>query len=436
MKSRLQSLSKSYGIRLLIPLFVIVAAALLVQSYLSFQNTKTHFTRFVEADATRTASLILRATHDGMLLGRLDEVQATVVRLARAPDVHAIRVFDKRGRVMLSSNPAEIGRIVQSISADRPVVQDLQVIRKEEGCARSGCHANDKQNAVMGVLDVEMSLVPLEHALHSAKMRVIWTTLAMLIAITIATSMLLRRVIIEPITRLEVLHMEKMASLGKLSATVAHELNNPISGMLTYARLVERELVEQPIEPGIREEIDRYLHLVQQECTRCGQIVQNLLVFAKRGDSEMTELDIGEVIQRSLMLVHHHMEMSHVILNTDLAEERAYVTGDAGQLEQALVALLVNAVEAMPKGGTLSVRLSTTSEDVAIEVSDSGTGIAPDVLPQIFEPFFTTKHNESGAGLGLAVVYGIIHRHDGDIAVQSTVNIGTTFHIRLPRSIA
>jgi two-component system NtrC family sensor kinase len=214
---------------------------------------------------------------------------------------------------------------------------------------------------------------------------------------------------------------------------VAHELNNPISGMLTYARLVERELTEQPLDPAVREELERYLRLVQQECTRCGAIVKNLLVFARRTGAAMASVDLNEIADRSLMLVRHRLDMAGTELRTDLLRGDANVVADPGQVQQALVALLVNAVEAMGDGGTLSVSLEGDPEGVRIHVADTGPGIPPDVLPLIFEPFFSTKDSESGVGLGLAVVYGIVHRHGGTIEVESEVGVGTTFHLRFPR---
>jgi two-component system, NtrC family, sensor kinase len=357
----------------------------------------------------------------------------------------------------------------------------------------------------LGVLDVEMSMAPLEAAVQTSKTQFLWTTLILVFVVGVVAAVFVRRVVQRPVLQLykgtrriaggdldtriavrgrnelarlaeafnrmagdlsdarrevtewsqkleekvvekteelgraqvQVLHMEKMASLGKLSATVAHELNNPISGMLTYTRLVRRELAEQPIEAGVREEMSRYLKLVEKECSRCGGIVQNLLLFARRTGAAMAPVDLNEVVERSLMLVRHHLEISRVKLNCELLDGDTRIVADAGQLQQALVALLVNAVEAM-KGlegeeGELQVRLRGSADEVQIDIRDTGVGIPPDVLPQIFDPFFSTKEEENGVGLGLAVVYGIVQRHGGRISVESKVGQGTAFHLRLPR---
>ncbi|HEX6200071.1 MAG TPA: ATP-binding protein [Thermoanaerobaculia bacterium] len=236
----------------------------------------------------------------------------------------------------------------------------------------------------------------------------------------------------------QVLHMEKMASLGKLSATVAHELNNPLSGLLTYARLVERGLARQELPPEVREELGEYLRMMVRESLRCGEIVKNLLLFSRRsGGAEMGEVDLEEVIGRSLALVRHHLEISNVELRREPLAGDPVLRADPGQLEQALVALFVNAVEAMSGpgygDGELTVRAEGDAEVVRVHVSDTGVGIHPEVLPHIFEPFFSTKHEESGVGLGLAVVYGIVQRHGGSIEVDSEPGRGTTFHLTLPR---
>jgi two-component system NtrC family sensor kinase len=232
----------------------------------------------------------------------------------------------------------------------------------------------------------------------------------------------------------QVIHMEKMASLGKLSATVAHEINNPLAGILTYARLVEREVAAGGPPDDEREEVLRWLGLIRQETTRCGDIVRNLLLFARQSGKEFAPLHINELMKRSLMLVRHHTEIAGVELDAELIDGNDEVQGDADQIQQAVVALLVNAVEAMGGGeGRLTVRATGDDDSVEIRITDTGTGIPEDVLPHVFEPFFSTKDKESGVGLGLAVVYGIVQRHAGTIDVETEVGRGTTFHLRLHR---
>ncbi|MHB1191816.1 MAG: sensor histidine kinase [Longimicrobiales bacterium] len=535
MVARIKSLLPSLGVRLLVPLFVAVGAVLAAHAFLSFRSAEERFLVLVRGEAQRASGLIRRATHDGMLLNRLDEVQATIERLGEGGEVAAIRVYDRGGTIVMSSDRTELGRKVPLTAApcaschgeetpgappefeavdvteagtgeggsNEEVLRHLSVIANEPSCSAGGCHSGDAGEQVLGVLDVEMSMQPLEAALSDARMQLLGTTLALFVAIALVAAFVFRRFVRHPIaelqegarriaggdlsTRIEirgghelallatdfnrmaedlsraqqevdewsrtleekveerteelksaqhqVLHMEKMASLGKLSATVAHELNNPLSGILTYARLVERELGEQPLDEGVRGELARYLAVVQQESTRCGAIVKNLLVFARREGGEMAFTDLNEIVDRSLMLVRHHMEMGGVTLQARLLEVDPLVFGVAGELQQALVALFVNAVEAMKKGGELRVRMWGDAVQVGIDIEDTGTGIPAEVLPNIFEPFFSTKEKESGVGLGLAVVYGIIHRHKGIIGVESEVGKGAVFHIVLPRDL-
>jgi two-component system NtrC family sensor kinase len=236
-------------------------------------------------------------------------------------------------------------------------------------------------------------------------------------------------------TQRQMVQMEKMASLGKLAATVAHELNNPLAGILTYSKLVKREIDDDTACAEGRADTLRYLDLIQKESSRCGSIVKNLLLFSRRSGVDFAPVHLVEVIERGTMLVRHHLEMANVKLEKVVLASDDTVICDPNQIEQALLALLVNGVEAMSagSGGTLTVRLLSNPESVDVEVQDTGYGISSDVLPHIFEPFFSTKDKESGVGLGLAVVYGIVQRHSGTIDVVSTVGEGTTFRMRLPR---
>lgn len=231
----------------------------------------------------------------------------------------------------------------------------------------------------------------------------------------------------------QVVHMEKMASLGTLAATVAHELNNPLAGILNYAKLVERSLIEDEIKVEEREEVRRFLHVIQQEAGRCGKIVRNFLLFARRSGGELALHALSPIVDQSLAILNHHLEMSRVGLVWIPLPAGDEVVCDAGQIQQALLDLFVNAVEAMPGGGTLSVAVLPRGDEVEVSIMDTGVGIPPEALPRIYEPFFTTKEGKVGAGLGLSVVYGIVERHGGRIDVRSEVGKGTTFRLTLPR---
>jgi len=234
-------------------------------------------------------------------------------------------------------------------------------------------------------------------------------------------------------TQTNIIQMEKMVSLGTLAATVAHELNNPLEGILTYAKLIRRRILKEPLPEDVKNEIADELKLIADETSRCGNIVKNLLLFSRRRVGELREHNIRDIVQQTAKLMDHHLMMHSVTFAADFTEPLPLILCDGQQITQALLALEINATEAMPQGGELRLAIASPSPgEITIAVRDSGCGISPEVMPHIFEPFYTTKKEGKGTGLGLAVVYGIIERHGGTIDVQSTAEEGTTFTITLP----
>ncbi|MCL6494194.1 MAG: HAMP domain-containing protein [Ignavibacterium sp.] len=229
----------------------------------------------------------------------------------------------------------------------------------------------------------------------------------------------------------QIVQVEKLASLGKLSATVAHELNNPLEGILTYSKLVTKKL-EKLDDKDKYEDIIKILQLIADESSRCGRIVKDLLQFSHQDELQFVYLSIKEIIDRSLKLMSHHFQINNVKIKLDFKIDDIYVECDAQRIEQALIAILVNAVEAMPEGGTITISVAKEFDNAVIRIIDEGKGIPPEVLPHIFEPFFTTKDKVKDTGLGLAVVYGIVQQHGGKVFVEQTSIKGTTFKISLP----
>jgi two-component system NtrC family sensor kinase len=231
-----------------------------------------------------------------------------------------------------------------------------------------------------------------------------------------------------------VVQVEKMASLGKLSATVAHEINNPLSGILTYAKLLKKWIGRTVGSGDERNEMLHSLELIESESRRCGELVKNLLMFARAAPMNMGWTRPSAIVERCLRLIHHRIELAGTQLHRDIDPEDPLLYCDRAQVEQVLLALLVNALEAMPRGGNLSVRTRVRKAGRAIEiqVQDNGAGIPPEVLPKMFEPFFTTKEGTQEVGLGLAVSSGIVQRHGGEITAESDMGRGTTFTVTLP----
>jgi two-component system NtrC family sensor kinase len=227
--------------------------------------------------------------------------------------------------------------------------------------------------------------------------------------------------------------VEKIASLGKLSAVVAHEINNPLSGILTYAKLCLK-IIQNPASLSQEQTNSavQFLSVIRDEAIRCGDIIKNLLVLAKKDFGAWTEESLNKIIHNSIQLVKHKVQIKELELIQELAEGNDIIYCDASGIQHILVALFINAIDATSKGGKLKVKtiLSGNNNEVQIIVSDTGSGIPEEILPHIFEPFVTTKES---TGLGLAVAYGIIQQHKGEIEVESKPNEGTTFTISLPR---
>ncbi len=247
----------------------------------------------------------------------------------------------------------------------------------------------------------------------------------------------------------QLIQTEKLASLGKLSASIAHEINNPLSGILTYAKLISRKLRTGPPDAeGVHTALQQ-LALVERETQRCCSIVRNLLDFARQREPSFQAVDVGAVIAEALSLLENRLAIQNVTVTTEFGPVPT-VRADFGQLRQAFVNILMNACEAMPTGGTLRAvtreisppgggkagSVSSTGMPgppirlVEVAISDSGQGIPKEHLSKIFDPFFTTK--EKGTGLGLSVVYGIVQKHGGKIVVESQVDQGTTVTLCFP----
>jgi PAS domain S-box-containing protein len=221
----------------------------------------------------------------------------------------------------------------------------------------------------------------------------------------------------------------KLASVGELAASIAHELNNPLA---TVSLRLEAILARTPAEDPRR----RALEIVQQEANRMGELVANLLQFSRRGDGKTSTVDVCQELTRSVELIHHHLRKRQVAVMQEFAPDTPTIYADRQKLRQVFLNLLTNAADAMPEGGTLTLRTRpTTLRDrpgVLIEFADTGVGIPVQNLQKVMEPFFTTKEEGQGTGLGLAICRRVVHEHGGTMRVTSQVGKGTTVRILLP----
>jgi len=240
-------------------------------------------------------------------------------------------------------------------------------------------------------------------------------------------------------THAKLLHQDKMSSLGKLSAAVVHEINNPIAGILNLVMLMKRMLAEQTLGPKDIDQFNFFLTLMETETRRIGRIVSNLLAFSRQSKLIMRRVNVNQLIKRTLLLNASLLVIANVKSDTRLDANLPEVAGTEDQLQQVFMNLVSNAAQAMePRDGGLlriETKLSQNRNKVLIKVKDNGIGIPEENMPKLFEPFFTTKKKGKGVGLGLSVVYGIIQEHGGSIRVESKVGEGSTFKVKIPIGI-
>jgi two-component system NtrC family sensor kinase len=230
------------------------------------------------------------------------------------------------------------------------------------------------------------------------------------------------------------LQQDKMIALGKLAASVVHEINNPLSGILNYLRLMIKIMGRGALSADHQQKFKDYLTLMESETNRCSQIVSNLLAFARQSQLDFAPIHLDDLLTKSLMLSAHKLALQNINVKTILDVKVPAVLGDHNQIQQCVINLIFNAIDAMPSGGTLTLQsaFNTAAKLVEIRVKDTGCGISKEDLPYIFDPFFTTKKEGKGIGLGLSTVYGIMERHKGSIEVESEPGHGSVFTLKLP----
>jgi len=231
----------------------------------------------------------------------------------------------------------------------------------------------------------------------------------------------------------ELMHVERLASLGKLSSSVAHEINNPLSGILIYTKLLLKQVSNPELYASKRESMLKHLRLIESETKRCGDIVKGLLDFSRKDQNDFEPKHLHEILKETYELMTHPIKIADIKFEYDFSANADLIYCNPNQIKQACIAILVNASEAIKENGEIMIRTKNQDEDtICIEISDNGLGIAEEDISHIFEPFFSTKQVVSGIGLGLAIVHGIIQNHKGKIQVHSELGHGTTISVNLP----
>ncbi len=524
---RWQPMRRSLGLRLGLILLGFVAATFALLGFVTTRHHRQHLEAATLLSAERFSDLIERSTTYCMLRNDREGLYHIIETIAGEPEVVRIRIFNREGRISLSTEPTEEDEYVdQQAEAcyachaseepltrlDRPdrfriytapdgerVLGIINPIQNQPSCSDAACHAHPPDQNILGVLDTSLSLARADADLAGDLRELLWYTLAAAGAISLLTACLVLWMVHRPVKALKdgterlargdlgfqidlesrselgelaasfnamsrelrdaraeitawtetleqrveeksrelqaahdhVVHVEKMASIGKLAATVAHEINNPLSGILTYAKLLRKWLDRGEWAEARQEEIRGPLQLIETESKRCGDIVKNLLRFARAAPMNLGWTNLNSVMERCVRLVEHQLDLAGVQLHIDLDRDLPDVYCDPGQVEQVFLALVMNATEALPRGGNIWLRTRVVPDagEVRIDVRDDGVGIAQEILPQIFEPFFTTKEGGRGVGLGLAVSRGIVERHGGRIEVTSDPGRATTFTV-------
>jgi two-component system NtrC family sensor kinase len=352
-----------------------------------------------------------------------------------------------------------------------PVLGVIRPIYNERTCATADCHVHPADQAVLGVLDVGLRLDDIELLFTTSSWKaasfaftatlavatIVWLVFYVLVGLpvgrllqatkNVAAGDLGYRLAVKRDDELgqlgasfnemtaqlaekqsQLYRSNRMASLGRLAAGVAHEINNPLTGVLTHSSLLLRDAEEGSA-------VAQDLETIVRETKRCRDIVRGLLDFARQVPPHKTELDINESIDWALDIVDHQLAVGNISVTKSLSQQLPKVRADANQMVQVLLNLLVNAADAMPAGGELFIGTDVEDRDdrrwVVVKVADTGCGIPPAIQDKIFEPFFSTKEAK-GTGLGLPVVWGILEEHGATIEVHSLPQRGATFTIRLP----
>ena len=525
MKTRLWN---RLSLRLIVAISVILITILSIYTYISITNLDGYLTRNSFKNANNISDLIKKSTRYSMLLNRREDVYQIINTIGTEEGVKGIRIYNKQGTIIFSTNSSEIDKKVNLTAEACIVCHNSEIplniitnqskmriftapdkkrvlglinpIYNEEDCYSAECHAHSPKIQILGVLDVMVSLAPLD----SIKTETAKTTIINSAVITIVTAIACGAFIIllvnRPMRKLskgieevgkgnldykipinskdelgkvakrfnemssklneayesiknwsetlnekvkekteelkniynQVNQIEKLASLGKLSATVAHELNNPLEGILTYSKLITKKLKKVEANGEYSQIID-YLQLIIDESSRCGKIVKDLLLFSHKENSEYHDEDINSLMDKSITLISHHLEINKITLVKEYSNKNLMISCNAHKVQQAFMALLINAIEAMPNVGKITVKIDEDKDYAVIRIIDEGTGISEKDMPHIFEPFYSTKEAPKGTGLGLAVTYGIINHHYGTIKVENTSPGGTTFKIKLPK---
>lgn len=525
-------MQKTINSKIILFISLITVFILGIFSYLFIKHQNNQLIAEVFRGADILSDTVTRSTRYDMLMNDREGVHRMIENIGEQPGVERVRIFNKQGKIMYSSNKHELNNQVDKNSeacytchaAEKPlkrisfsersrIIQGQQhrtlavitPIYNEPDCYNASCHAHSKEQAVLGVLDNWMSLKEVDNKLKRNRVILIIFSIAAVLCLSSILVLFLYKLVVKRLkqlintaekvargnldvflpvktkdeigfialffngiiydlkvaneeiqawnielekklkehivklekTREQLIQSEKMASMGVLASSVAHEINNPLQGILTYIKLMQKIISgkDKKIDQKQLANFENYLQLMGNEIERCGDMVKNLLVFSKQSKLEIREANANGIIRDCLKLLKNKIKIQNIEIDMNLQEDILNTYCDVKQIEQTLIALLINSMEAMPGGGKICISTrSLNNRQLEITIADTGEGISKDNLNNIFDPFFTTKEEAKSTGLGLFVAYGIIREHKGTIEVESELGKGTVFHIKLPVS--
>lgn len=517
------------GVKLGLAISIVLISLFLVYTYISINFLHNYLNEINEANAYSLSDVVKMSTRHSMLLNKREDIYESIKGITNEPNVRKIRIYNKQGYISYSTDSSELGKKVDinsdaciachsggnfkkdldknenyrifSLANGERVMGVINAIQNEPDCYNADCHAHSSNAKLLGVLDVMISMKPVDEAISLGTRSILITFILITLFVSGLSGYLIFVMVNKPLGKFskginelakgnwnfrirmkskdefgmiaqqfnemskqlsnayneikewsetlntkvdektkelkniyeQIIQMEKLASLGKMSATVAHELNNPLEGILTYSKLISKKLKSLNDGQDYSKILD-FLEIISDESARCGKIVKDLLLFSHSDLEEFTGSDLIKIVERSIALINHRLEMENIKLIREFEKESIEITCNPQKIQQAILSLLINAIEAMSgtENPEIRIRINTENQYVVIRISDTGTGIKEKDLPHIFDPFYTTKEFSKGTGLGLSVVYGIINMHNGKISVESTSPEGTTFKISLP----
>ncbi len=514
--------------KLVISVGIALIAVIGIRTYTDVTTQRQHLLEEAVLGAKQLSGTLTRSLRFDMLHNYREAVNHSIETVGTQEGIEKVRIFNKEGQIMFSSDKGEIGKMVGKTteacyachvegkplerldtpdrarifsSSSHRILGMITPIYNEPDCYTAQCHAHRPEQKVLGVFDVSLSLETTDRRMEQIRKKSILFAGITIFAVSLIIILIIRRQVYHPVKALvkattsvaagdfdyaisiksrdevgklsesfeimthrlkkaddhikeliktledkveertselksaqfQLVQSEKLASIGKLSATIAHEINNPLNGILTYAKLIERRLWSDAFTTDEIPKLSSYLAVMVREIQRCSSIVRNLLDFARqRQPSLRSDVDVNVLLEETATLMANQFALQQKEFRPHLSQLPP-ITADPMLLRQVFFNIIMNSTEALKEGGKIDVETYFLEKEdmVMVRIKDDGVGIGPDNLSRIFDPFFTTK--EKGTGLGLSVVYGIITSHHGTLNVESTPGQGTTVTIKLPR---